>query len=147
MFPDDPDVLKVRDHIFDPFEYMMLRHKEGLLKTDFKNSLGKVSYQAACHVRVQKIGYKTRDILKLIPETEIDVIERCSGHDGTYAVKTEFHEKSMKIARPVLKKIKQAEPDHYGSDCPMVGAQIAHGLDDGSQAEAPLSLLRKAYGI
>jgi len=147
MFPDDPDVLKVRDHIFDPFEYMMLRHKEGLLKTDFENSLGNVSYQAACHVRVQKIGYKTRDILKLIPETEIDVIERCSGHDGTYAVKTEFHEKSMKIARPVVKKIKQAEPDHYGSDCPMAGAQIAHGLDDGSQAEAPLSLLRKAYGI
>lgn len=147
MFPDDPEVLKVRDHIFDPFEYMMLRHKEGLLKTDFKNTLGKVSYQAACHVRVQKIGYKTRDILKLIPETEIDVIERCSGHDGTYAVKSEFHEKSMKIARPVVKKIKRAEPDHYGSDCPMAGAQIAHGLDDGSQAEAPLSLLRKAYGI
>lgn len=147
MFPDDPDVLKVRDHIFDPFEYMMIRHKEGLLKTDFENTLGKVSYQAACHVRVQKIGYKTRDILKLIPDTEIDVIERCSGHDGTYAVKTEFHEKSMKIARPVVKKIKQAEPDHYGSDCPMAGAQIAHGLDDGSQAEAPLSLLRKAYGI
>ena len=147
MFPNDPQVLKVRDHIFDPFEYMMLRHKEGLLKTEFKTPLGKVSYQAACHVRVQKIGYKTRDLLKLIPDTTIDVIERCSGHDGTYAVKTEFHEKSMKIVRPVVNKIKQAEPDHYGSDCPMAGAQIAHGLDDGSQAEAPLSLLRKAYGI
>jgi len=92
MFPDDAEVLKVRDHIFDPFEYLMLRHKEGLLKTDFKNSLGKVAYHAACHVRVQKIGLKTREVLKLIPDTSIDAIERCSGHDGTYAVKNEFHD-------------------------------------------------------
>ncbi len=147
MFPDDPDVKKVRDHIFDPFEYLMLRHKEGLLKTDFKQPLGKVSYHAACHLRVQKIGLKTRDLLKLIPDTEINVIERCSGHDGTYAVKKEFHDISMKICRPVFNQVNKAEPDHYASDCPMAGEQIQHGLDNGTKAEHPLSLLRRAYGI
>ena len=147
MFPDDPEVAKVRDHIFDPFEYLMLRHKEGLLKTDFKQPLGKVSYHAACHLRVQKIGLKTRDLLKLIPDTEIDVIERCSGHDGTYAVKKEFHEISMKICRPVFNQVNKAEPDYYASDCPMAGEQIQHGLDNGTKAEHPLSLLRRAYGI
>ena len=147
MYPDDPDVAKVRDHIFDPFEYLMLRHKEGLLKTDFKQPLGEVMYHAACHLRVQKIGLKTRDLLSLIPDTKIDVVERCSGHDGTYAVKKEFHDISMKICRPVFNKVKDSEPDHYGSDCPMAGAQIAHGVDNGTQAEHPMSLLKKAYGI
>lgn len=147
MFPDDAEVQKVAAAIFDPFEYLMLRHKEGKLRTDFTRSLGKISYHVACHQRVQNIGMKTRDVLQLVPDTEVEAIERCSGHDGTYAVKKEFHEVSMKIARPVVNKVKQAAPDHYSSDCPMAGHQIANGLADGSRPEHPLSLLRQAYGI
>ncbi len=147
MFPDDPQVQKVKDAMFDPFEYLSLRKKGDRLNTEFKNPLGKISYHVACHLRVQRIGMKTRDILQLIPETEIDAIERCSGHDGTYAVKKEFHEISMKIARPVVNRVKQAEPDYYSSDCPMAGHQIANGLQDGSAPVHPISLLRKAYGI
>ncbi|MDH5408557.1 MAG: heterodisulfide reductase-related iron-sulfur binding cluster [Gammaproteobacteria bacterium] len=147
MFPDDVDVQKVKAAMYDPFEYLMLRHKEGKLNTDFKNPLGKVSYHVACHQRVQNIGMKTRDLLQLVPETTVEPIERCSGHDGTYAVKKEFHEASMKIARPVVNKVKQAEADHYGSDCPMAGHQIENGLKDGREPEHPISLIRKAYGI
>jgi len=147
MFPDDPLVLKVRDAMFDPFEYLMLRHKDGLLKTDFKRPLGKVAYHVACHQRVQRMGMKTREALQLVPDTEILTIERCSGHDGTYAVKSEFHEVSMKIARPVVNRVKQGEVDHYSSDCAMAGHQIANGLADGSSPEHPISLLRMAYGI
>jgi len=146
LFPDDMDVQKVADAFFDPFEYLMLRHKANELKTDFKNSLGKIAYHVACHQRVQRIGMKTRDILQLIQDTEVTAIERCSGHDGTYAVKKEFHEISMKIAKPVINRVKQAEADHYGSDCPMAGHQIANGMED-KKPEHPLSLLRKAYGI
>ncbi len=147
MFPDDEAVRKIQAHIFDPFEYLMIREKEGLLNTDFKTSLGSIAYHAACHLRVQNIGLKTRDLLGKVPETEIKTIERCSGHDGTYAVKSEFHEASMKICRPVFNAVKREQPDHYASDCPMAGAQIEHGVDDGSRAEHPLTLLRKAYGI
>lgn len=147
MFPDDPDVAKVKAHIFDPFEYLMLRHREGQLNTDFKQALGKVAYHAACHQRVQNLGQKTRELLALVLGTEVQVIERCSGHDGTYAVKKEYHEASMKLVQPVVNRVKQIQADHYGSDCPMAGNHIAHGLKDGSEAEHPLSLLRKAYGI
>jgi len=147
MYPDDSDVAKVRDAMYDPFEYLMLRHKHGKLNTDFKNPLGRVSYHAACHQRVQRIGPKTREALELIPGIEIDTIERCSGHDGTYAVKKETHELSMKIARPVIKKVQQKAPDHYSSDCAMAGHQIANGLNDGSEPEHPISLMRIAYGI
>ena len=147
MFPDDAEVTRVQEVFFDPFEYLALRHKSGLLNTEFANSIGKVSYHVACHQRVQRIGLKTRDILALIPGTEIDAIERCSGHDGTYAVKQEFHDTSMKIVKPVVNRVKKAEADVYTSDCPMAGHHIAEGLDDGSHTQHPVSLLRQAYGI
>jgi Fe-S oxidoreductase len=146
MFPDDPDVAKVRAAMFDPFEYLMLRHKDGKLKTDFAQSLGSVAYQVPCHLRVQNIGLKTRDTLQLVQDTTVEAIERCSGHDGTYAVKKEFYEISKKIARPVVNKVKKSEADHFVSDCPMAAEQIAQGLDN-YDAGHPMSLLRKAYGI
>jgi glycerol-3-phosphate dehydrogenase subunit C len=146
MYPDDVDVSKVRAAMYDPFEYLMLRHKDGALNTEFKTSLGKVSYQVPCHLRVQNIGMKTRDILQLVPDTVVDAIERCSGHDGTYAVKKEFHEISKKIARPVINKLKRSEADHFVSDCPMAAEQIVQDLDD-YDPNHPMSLLRTAYGI
>ncbi|MBE0510401.1 MAG: Fe-S oxidoreductase [Gammaproteobacteria bacterium] len=147
MYPDDEQVQKVAKAFYDPFEYLMLRHKEGKLNTDFKQALGKVAYHAACHQRVQNIGQKTRETLALVPDSSIEIIERCSGHDGTYAVKKEFHEHAMKIVKPVVTRVQKAEADHYGSDCAMAGHHIEHGLADGRVAQHPISLLRKAYGI
>ena len=147
MFPDDADVIKVRDAFFDPFEYLILRHKAGKLNTEFKRPLGKVVWHVACHQRVQKIGPKTREVLQLIPDTEIETIERCSGHDGTYAVKKEFHNISMKICQPVVARVEKANADHYISDCPMAGEQIQNGLESDKGPEHPLTLLRQAYGL
>jgi Fe-S oxidoreductase len=147
MFPDDADVLAVAEHTFDPFEYLMLRHAERRLRTDFKQPLGKVAWHVPCHLRVQSIGPKTREVLSLVPGTTVATIERCSGHDGTYAVKREFREVSMKIAKPVVDRVAQAGAAHFASDCPMAGAQIASGLPGGLQPRHPLSLLRLAYGI
>jgi Fe-S oxidoreductase len=147
MFPDDADVKAVKARMFDPFEYLMLRHRAGLLRTDFKTPLGKISYHVACHLRVQNIGLKTRDVFKLVPDTTVDVIERCSGHNGTYAVKKEYRAASMKIGRPVMTRVENAHPDHYSSDCPMAGHQIQSGLKQPKEPEHPLKLLRKAYGL
>jgi Fe-S oxidoreductase len=147
MFPDDADVAKVRDNMFDPFEYLALRHKAGALRTDFKRSLGKISYHVACHLRVQNLGLKTRDILQLVPDTTVEPIERCSGHDGTYGVKREFRETSMKIAKPVIQRVESSGADFYSSDCPMAGHQIESGLARESAPVHPLTLLRMAYGL
>ena len=147
MFPEDAAVQQVKARIFDPFEYLMLRHKAGMLRTDFATELGKVSYHVPCHLRVQNIGLKTRDVLNLVPNTAIDVIERCSGHNGTYAVKKEFRPASVKIGKPVMNRVEKAAPDHYTSDCPMAGHQIATGLKDPKEPTHPLKLLRQAYGI
>ncbi|HEX6833953.1 MAG TPA: heterodisulfide reductase-related iron-sulfur binding cluster [Rudaea sp.] len=147
MFPDDEDVQLVRRNIFDPFEYLWLRHQAGLLKTDFKNALGRIAYHAPCHQRVQNIGPKTRDVLALVPGADVQMIERCSGHDGTYGVKKATYALARKIAKPVEARVQQIEPAHFSSDCPMAASHIAHGLDDKPGAESPISLLRLAYGI
>ena len=148
LFPEDAQVKKVQTAMFDPFEYLALRHKAGLLRTDFARPLGKVSYHVPCHLRVQNLGLKTRDVLQLIPGTEIEPIERCSGHDGTYGVKREYRETSMKIGKPVFSRVKNAAPDYYASDCPMAGHQIESGLGADPQPPThPLRLLRIAYGL
>jgi glycerol-3-phosphate dehydrogenase subunit C len=147
MFPGDDEVAKVAAAMFDPFEYLMLRHKARKLNIDFPNSLGNVTYQVPCHLRVQNIGLKTRDLLQLVPDTNVLSIERCSGHDGTYAVKKEFHAAAEKIARPVVSRVKQSECEHFTSDCPMAAEQISQGVGGKAGSIHPMSLLRMAYGI
>mgnify|MGYP001403023118 FL=1 len=155
MYPDDPDVKAVQDAMFDPFEYFVLRAKDGLLKTDFGTQLGKVSYHIACHLRVQNVGQKTRELLQMIPGTNVNTIERCSGHAGTWGVKKEFHEIAMKIGKPVFRQMAEhpgGEPDWIASDCQLAGHHIEQGMAesgrsvDGKLAH-PLTLLRMAYGL
>ncbi len=150
MYPDDPDAIAVRDAMFDPFEYFVLRKRDGLLRTDFKNALGKVAYHIPCHARVQNMGQKTRETLEMVPGTQVTVVERCSGHDGTWGVKTEYFDNSMKIGRPVFRQMAAPEPDYISSDCPIAARHIMQGIGEeakGAIKAHPLTLLRKAYGI
>lgn len=155
MFPEDADTRAVSDAFWDPFEYFVARNRDGLLKTDFRTPLGNVSYHVPCHARVQNIGRKTADLLSLVPETKVTVVERCSGHAGTFGVKKEFHAMSMKIGMPVFKQMAQAAPDFISSDCQLAGRHIAQGIeennpdttDGGPPLAHPLTLLRRAYGI
>ncbi|WP_323119941.1 heterodisulfide reductase-related iron-sulfur binding cluster [Burkholderia alba] len=151
MFPDDADVRAVADAFWDPFEYVIARHRDGLLKTDFKAALGTVSYHVPCHARVQNIGRKTADALSLVPGTQVNVVERCSGHAGTFGVKKAFHADAMRIGAPVAKAMAGDAPDYLSSDCALAGHHIAQGIDEAGLRPAPLAhpltLLRKAYGI
>lgn len=148
LFPDDPDVNAVSVAMFDPFEYLILRKRDGFLKTDFKKALGKVAYHIPCHSRVQNVGQKTREMLEIIPGTSVTTVERCAGHDGTWGVKTEFYENSMKIGRPVFRQMAEPSPDFIGSDCPIAGRHIEQGMGEtNAKREHPLSLLRIAYDI
>ncbi len=147
MFPEDAQVQKVKDAFYDPFEYLWLRHKGGELATDFATELGDISYQVACHLRVQKFGIKARDILNMVPGTRVQAVERCSGHDGTYAVRVETHDNSVKIARPVVRKVDQQQADYFASDCPMAANHIANLAESVAEPQHPISLLRMAYGL
>lgn len=147
MYPEEAAVQQLKRAIFDPFEYLMQRHRAGLLNTAFKQPLGKIAYHAPCHQRVQNIGPKTRETLALIPGTEIEYIERCAGHDGTYGLRNETFATSLKIGRPVSSRAQKAEANYVSSDCPMAADHIAHGMSAPPETQHPISLLRRAYGI
>ena len=148
MFPDDADVAAVAEAMYDPFEYLVSRHKDGLLKNEFKQPLGKVSYHVPCHLRVQNMGQKTRELLEMIPQTTVTTVERCAGHDGTWGVKSEFFEQSMKIGRPVFRLMSDSNPDYISSDCAIAGRHIQQGIGGGeAQKQHPLTLIRIAYGL
>lgn len=155
MFPDDADTQLVKEHMWDPFEYLMARKRDGLLKTEFPQKLGNISYQIPCHGRVQNIGRKTEEMLKMIPETTVNTIERCSGHAGTFGVKKGTHQQAMKIGKPVFKAMATmkdgSKPDYISSDCPLGGHHIAQGFEvnghGAPELQHPLSLVARAYGL
>ena len=154
LFPEDADVEAIAAAMFDPFEYLVLRDKDGLLRKDFKTPLGKVSYHIPCHSRVQNTGQKTREVLEWVPGTTVSTVERCTGHDGTWGVKREFFATSMKIGMPVFRQMAQGEPDYISSDCPIAGRAITQGIEQNQGQGAghartahPLTLIRIAYGL
>jgi Fe-S oxidoreductase len=104
----------------------------------------------AAQVRLsQEPNHCATDFLNvlLVPGTEIEMIERCSGHDGTHGVKRTGYPHARKIAQAVAELLKRAQPAHLSSDCPMAVAHLAAGLESGAVATHRISLLRQAYGI
>jgi Fe-S oxidoreductase len=155
MYPGDADVQAVKEAMWDPFEYLMARKRDGLLKTEFPRPLGKISYQIPCHGRVQNIGKKTEEMLKMVPGTFVQTHERCSGHAGTFGVKKAYHQQALKIGKPLFRKMAEhpqgGAPDYISSDCPLGGHHIAQGFEvnqlGAPKLEHPLTLVRMAYGL
>jgi glycerol-3-phosphate dehydrogenase subunit C len=142
--PED-EAKEIAARTLDLCEYLMRRHAAGRLSTDFERSPGRVLYQVACHLKVQDIGFKSRDLLQLIPGSEVVTIERCTGHDGTWSMKTEYFPTSMKIGKPVFDAIRAERPDRVATDCPLAGLQIQQGT--GQRAKHPIQIFAEAYGL
>jgi Fe-S oxidoreductase len=104
----------------------------------------KIAYQAACHLRAQNIGAPSRDLLARLPGATVRTIERCSGLDGTWGLKAEFYDSSMKVARKLFDEILEFDPDVVATDCPLAALQIEHGT--GLRPVHPVELLDRAYG-
>jgi glycerol-3-phosphate dehydrogenase subunit C len=137
---------KVAEQTRDLFEYLAGRHREGSLATEFPGRRpGKVAYQMPCHLRAQNMGYKTRDVLQLIPGTKVTVVERCTAMDGTWGMKKEFYPISLEFARKAVREMDAAEPETYATDCSMAALQIEQVK--GVKPAHPASLLREAYGL
>ena len=107
----------------------------------------------ACHARAQNVGAKAVDMLKLIPDADLSVIERCSGHGGSWGVKTENFPVALKVGRPVARTAAQNGKAYVVSECPLAGEHIVQGmqrLDNPStitHAPHPIELFAKAYGL
>ncbi|HTP42219.1 MAG TPA: anaerobic glycerol-3-phosphate dehydrogenase subunit C [Nitrospiria bacterium] len=140
-----PEAQRVADQTSDLCEYLMQLHKEGILRTDFVKPGGTIAYHLPCHLRDQKLGYKSRDLLALIPGTQIQVMEWCSGHDGTWSLEKDYFPLSLKIGRKVFDQVEQTQADLVVSDCSLAGNQIAQAT--GRPVSHPIEVLRRAYGL
>ncbi len=139
------DARLVAEHTQDLFEYLMRLRAEGRLDTSFPKNPGRVAYHLPCHLKAQNMGTKSADLLRLIPGTQVEVIERCSGVDGTWGFKKEYYELSLTVADPLLKGVEAARPDCVATDCPLAALQITQGT--GRIAKHPIQILADAYGL
>ncbi|PYM68070.1 MAG: hypothetical protein DME11_01700 [Candidatus Rokuibacteriota bacterium] len=129
----------------DLFEYLAELHAEGGLDTRFTRPVGAVTYHVPCHLRAQNIGNKSADVLRLIPGAQVDVVEKCSAVDGTWGFKAQYHELSLKLAKPLFDAITRADAPVTATDCPLAALQIEQGT--GRQAKHPIRVLASAYGL
>jgi glycerol-3-phosphate dehydrogenase subunit C len=128
----------------DLMEYVYDLARAKLLDRDFRERLGKVAYHAPCHLRAQNIGFRSRDVLRLAAE-EVELVEACSGVDGTWGMQARFHEASLQVARKLLETLERSGAEHFATDCPLAALRIEEGLR--RKATHPIVLLRHAYGI
>jgi len=139
------DARLVSKNTYDVSEYLVKLHAEGKLDLDFNQPVGKLRYHQPCHLMAQEMGVKSEELLNLIPGADVNRLQACSGHDGSWSVKKEYFEESMKVGKPLFNFMK-ADPDACCvTDCPLSAIQIEQGT--GKKAIHPVLVLAKAYGL
>jgi Fe-S oxidoreductase len=145
-----PGTKRLAERTFDLSEYLMRLKRAGKLATDFVRSPGRIAYQIPCHLRDQNIGFKSKELLELTG-AKVEVIERCSGHDGAWSAKVEFFHPSMKIAAKAVKALTDEPADLVASDCPLAAIQLDQaGIASGPRPRRtvhPIEIVRDAYGL
>jgi glycerol-3-phosphate dehydrogenase subunit C len=155
IVPENEDVKRLAEHVYDIDEYVVdVAKNEGLPPLE---SLPEgVTVHIPCHARAQNMGPKAAEMLRLIPETPVDVIERCSGHGGTFGVVTQTHGVAVKVGRPVYRQVVAQARGHIASDCPLAGLHIVEnakalaekeGKTIAPKAEHPIEILARAFGL
>ena len=150
-YPDyiglDQKVKTISENTFDISEYLVFLHKKEMLKTDFKNSLGTINYHVSCHLKAQRMGFKGRDVLRLVPDTKINLVNQCSGMDGGWGMKSEFFDESIKVAERCVNDLNQKEHDTVCSDCSLASHQLKQASNGELNPSHPIIELYKAYGF
>lgn len=134
---------KVAEAVRDPGEFLWELRSAGRFNQNFKSSPGKVAYHVPCHLRVQAVGFKGRDLIRTIPGVKITTTMNCSGHDGTYAMKVESYDASIRIGEKAFKTMQGAAAEVWATDCPLAAVQLKQHA--GKPAQHPLSILAAAY--
>ena len=148
IYAPGPDAELVASRTFDAAEYLVNFHRaagSGGLRTDFTGPVPEtVTYHLACHLRAQSIGFKGRDLLQLTG-ARVQLVERCSGIDGTWGYREENYELSKKVARPLVRELSGANADAVCGDCHLANTAIREAT--GSRPLHPVQVVARAYGI
>jgi Fe-S oxidoreductase len=144
LLPDDPDAKSLSEKVYDVHEYLWKLNEEGRFNKDFKVSMGSIAYHIPCHLKSLNVGYKGVALLRLIPDTKVRIVDRCSGHDGTFGVRKETFDMAMKVGSRLFEDLEAQPADLYVTDCPLAGHMIETGT--GKVPLHPLEVLYRAYG-
>ena len=153
ILPDSQPVRRLADATFDAAEYVVGVAKDQGLADGLGPLDGPVALHLACHARAQNMGPKAADLLGLIPDTEVTVIERCSGHGGAWGMMKENFAVALKVGKPVARRMADAQARYVASECPLAGDHIAQGMEELGEdlrvprAYHPIELFAKAYGL
>jgi glycerol-3-phosphate dehydrogenase subunit C len=148
VVPDDENVKRVAKSVFDIDEYVVSIAKKEGLPPGLKPLPEGVTVHLACHARAQNMGPKAAEMLRLIPETPVDVIERCSGHGGTFGVVKPTHAVAVKVGKPVFRAAAQKPRGHIVSDCPLAAQHIVANVEGPvKEPEHPIQIMAQAYGL
>lgn len=139
-----PAAAAVAERAFDLMEYLSNLRKKQLLRADYSTEVGKVGYHLPCHLKVQKIGYRSRDILKALPGAEITMVNKCSCMDGTWGMKKEYYDLSKKGASELMDGLAASQAPRFSSDCLIAKLQIEEG--SGKKVLHPIEIMWQAYG-
>jgi len=154
IVPDDPNVQALARATFDISEYIVdIAKKEGVAP-GLSAVPGGVAIHLACHARAQNMGPKGAEMLKLIPDTDVSVIERCSGHGGSWGIKKGNFAIASKFSKQTVRRLDEANKTYLASECPLAGKHLAQGMEslEGGrplmeQSFHPVQILAKAYGF
>jgi Fe-S oxidoreductase len=138
-----PEARRVAGATMDLCEFLWQRKQEGAFNRDFVSTPGSVAYHVPCHLKAQNIGFRSRDLMRLIPGTAVRMVEQCSGHDGTWAMKKEFFPLSMLAGGKAFTEMKEAEAEVMATDCPLAAIQFDQAL--GQRPIHPIQVLERAY--
>ncbi|MGQ0663400.1 MAG: (Fe-S)-binding protein [Pseudomonadota bacterium] len=154
IVPDDPLVRKLATATFDIAEYVVDLARRHSLAPGLEPLPGGVALHLACHARAQNMGAKAAAMLRLIPEIDVQVIERCSGHGGSWGVMKDNFPTALELGKPVARTVAHGAKAHLASECPLAGAHIVQGLErlgEGGPVHArawhPIELFARAYGL
>jgi glycerol-3-phosphate dehydrogenase subunit C len=154
IVPDDEAVRKLSRATFDIAEYVVdIARKEGLAP-GLQPLGGGVTLHLACHARAQNMGQKAAEMLRLLPDAQINVIERCSGHGGSWGVMKDNFATALKIGRPVVRQALRDANPFLAAECPLAGLHILQGMELLAKDEImpgrpvhPIELVARAYGL
>jgi glycerol-3-phosphate dehydrogenase subunit C len=154
IVPGDEAIARLAGATSDIAEYMVDIARDEGLAPGLAPLAGGVALHLACHARAQNMGPKAAEMLRAIPDTEISVIERCSGHGGSWGVLKDNFEVALKVGRPAARQAAESGKAHLVSECPLAGRHLAQGIErlggehgDMELASHPIELMARAYGF
>ena len=143
--PEDREAAgRLAEAVRDPSEHLWSIRREERFNTDFRSSPGaRVAYHAPCHLRAQGVGFRARDLIRKIPGVTPVATLECSGHDGTFALKTEGFAPSIAAGKKAFDSMRAAEADLWATDCPLAAIQFEQHA--GKKPLHPMTVLARAY--